>query len=919
MTFSQPFWLLLLIPLIFLIRAWPGPGRVMTTFRCLSLLFLLLALSSPGILLEKQKGTVIVVVDRSKSMPVDHNIPEIFTLLQSSRPQGSNLGVVSFGQSAIPEKYPSEEDFAGFNQDPGGDGSNLSLALDQALGLIPQDHGGRILVLSDGQWTGVNPLNTAREAAARGLGIDYRYISQDHGDDLAIERIEAPETVGPAQGFMIHAWVQAPFQEDVNYQLRRGNHILARGTRQLEKGQNRLVFRDLAEGPGVLGYELTVNPVNRPLDLLPENNRARFLVGVKGPKPLLLISPKPQSSLAALLLKRGLALDAKTPDQFSWTLDQLSGYSGLILENTPAQAIGYVGMTVLAGWIEEAGAGLFMTGGQNSFGPGGYFGSPLDPLLPVSMELRQEHRKLSLAMVIALDRSGSMGAIADGGRSKMELANLASAQALDLLSPFDEFGHLAVDSMAHEIVPLRKLDKPKQVRNLIMRVDSGGGGIYVFEALSNAARMLTEATAGTRHILLFADAADAEEPGAYKALLEKCSAGGITVSVVGLGSPTDPDAMLLTEIAKLGGGNIYFTNQAQDLPRIFAQDTFIVSRSTFIDETVATQIMPGMLAITSQPFQSSPKIDGYNLCYLRDGADLAMVSLDSYSAPLTAYHFVGSGRVAGYMGEAGGQYSQGLNAWSETGAFLTSLARWTAGQGSGLPGNSLLTQTLIDGSLQITLHLDPEREKDPFSGLPTVSLLRGAEGKTPEKERLGMTWNSADSLQATVTLRGEETVLPTVQYSQEGAWSLTPSRLPYSPEYQPRDPSKGKETLAELAQIGNGRGGGELAGIWDALPKRQETQSLTTPLLLAALLCLLLEVLERRTSVVTLILGRRFAGFGKSLKGSRNKSPTKVKPGGRHKPAEPKGVEEEPPPVPASGLQSAFNQARDRARSKTRR
>ena len=39
-----------------------------------------------------------------------------------------------------------------------------------------------------------------------------------------------------------------------------------------------------------------------------------------------------------------------------------------------------------------------MAGGKFSFGSGGYFESPIDPLLPVSMELREDHRTLSVAM-----------------------------------------------------------------------------------------------------------------------------------------------------------------------------------------------------------------------------------------------------------------------------------------------------------------------------------------------------------------------------------------------------------------------------------------------------------------------------------------------------------------------------------------
>ena len=66
------------------------------------------------------------------------------------------------------------------------------------------------------------------------------------------------------------------------------------------------------------------------------------------------------------------------------------------------------GMETLASWVENTGSGLAMTGGQKSYGPGGYFKSPLERVMPISMEMRKEHRKMSVAVVVALDRSGSM-------------------------------------------------------------------------------------------------------------------------------------------------------------------------------------------------------------------------------------------------------------------------------------------------------------------------------------------------------------------------------------------------------------------------------------------------------------------------------------------------------------------------------
>src|SRR5262249_42659220 len=155
----------------------------------------------------------------------------------------------------------------------------------------------------------------------------------------------------------------------------------------------------------------------------------------EGLRPLLLVTSSQNSGLARLIESGGMKVETEAPQNFDWSIERLAQYSGVVIENVSADKITKRGMESIAAWVAETGAGLMMTGGRHAYGPGGYFKSPLEPLMPVSMELRQEHRKLALAMVVAMDRSGSMSAPAGGGRTKMDLANLAAVQVLDLLSP----------------------------------------------------------------------------------------------------------------------------------------------------------------------------------------------------------------------------------------------------------------------------------------------------------------------------------------------------------------------------------------------------------------------------------------------------------------------------------------------------
>ena len=158
-------------------------------------------------------------------------------------------------------------------------------------------------------------------------------------------------------------------------------------------------------------------------DAFPENNTARVLVEVRGRKPILLVSNfGADSGLAKLMVKGGMTLVARRPNQCPWTLADLSRWSAVVLENVMAGDIGQDGMETLAAWVEETGGGLMMTGGEKSYAPGGYYGSPLEKVLPVSMERRNEIRKLQTAIVVDLARSGSMSMPVYGVKSKMALA-----------------------------------------------------------------------------------------------------------------------------------------------------------------------------------------------------------------------------------------------------------------------------------------------------------------------------------------------------------------------------------------------------------------------------------------------------------------------------------------------------------------
>ena len=920
MNFIQPLWLLLIIPAALLIWIFALPNRSMRTLRILTYLAVILAIAGVRIKLPGSDGITVIVADRSASMPrdADQSQKEIIKLITAEMSSQHQLAVISFAGEAAIEQPPVHSTFSGFQHKLNPHNSALNNALDLAQQLIPHNTPGKILLLSDGLWSGKDPSTAALRCAGRNISIDYRPMHRPTAGDLHIHQISAPRSVPVNQGFYINAWIGVPSRSSVHYELTRNNQIISSGSRRFTRGIHKLTFRDKPTRSQTADYLLSITS-DQP-DPLPENNSARFLVSSKGRPSILLLSETPNNGFEKLLSNSGLTINIVPPSPAALELTSLAGMRGVILENVPASKLSQRGMQNLRQWLEIGGRGLLITGGKQSFGAGGYFKSPLDPILPVSMELRKEHRKFAMAIVVVLDRSGSMTAPVAGGKTKMDLANMGTAQVLDLMSDMDELGVIAVDSAPHQIVNLCSAADARSQRGKILNIESMGGGIYVYEGLKAAVRMLNGAQAETRHIILFADAADAEEPGSYKQLLAECRQNKITCSVVALGNHFDSDALLLEDIAKEGGGRSLFTTDPSALPRLFAQDTFAVARSTFLDEPVPFKQTAGYALISgSRSNRESLTLGGYNLCYLRNGAFLAAQTLDEYRAPIIAGWNAGSGRVVAYTGEIDGKYTGAIASWKEYGKMLTSLTRWSAGEFNPLPNGMALRSHIKDGLCRIELWLDPERKSTTLSTPPTVQLLRNTADAPATRSEIPMQWQHADLLTAETLLQGSEVVLPVVSIPGHPPHPLPPVTLPYSAEYNPQQSGKGIETLKNIASMTGGTERLRLDGIWDTLPPRATFKSLQPWMLLLSIILFLLEIIIRRGA-----LPKRFQPKNRPLKTPQPttpvaKPPLTPNPCEQSEPLTPTPHPAQPEESESTPTSSALKKAATRSKERLRR
>lgn len=757
---------------------------------------LTLALARPELRLRSAGSDVVVIVDRSKSMPPrsEAAAEEIIRLLEPQRRAGDRLGVISFGRDPRVEMPLSADTrFGGFTAAIDGEASNLSAALDAAADLIPPERSGRVVVLSDGRATGLDARAASRRLQARGIPVDTRFLGRDEAAlDVAVTSLVVPPSVAAKEPFLLTATLKASAPAKVNLVLSRNGKPLVKTQRELAAGPTVLTFRDLVETPGLASYELRAEA---PQDGVVENDVGRAVVRVEGPPRVLLLTDKPNGTLARALTEANLELEVKAPGPL--TMEALDGVGAIVLEDVEAGRLSENGLHVVAQFVKEAGGGLVMTGGRHSFGEGGYRKSPVEDVLPVSLEVREEQRKAAVAISIIMDCSCSMGARVPDGRTKMELAAEGVVGALQLLNPRDEASVHMVDTVPHEIFPMSPVSEGLPL-DKVARGFSGGGGIFVGVGLRTAKKEVLKSNKPTRHVLLFSDAADSEEPDDYQKTIAELVGESVTVSVIGMGSRGDSDAKLLEEVARRGNGRIYFAEDVTSLPRIFSQETIAVARSTFVETPVATVLGPDLAQLGKLPTATAPGIGGYNLTYLRPQASVGFRSDDENKSPIVSFWPRGTGRAAAITAEVDGKYTGELRAWAGQRALLEQAVRWVMPP-LATQLDAVARASLVGNDLHVTLDFDPNAP--PPTGTPTLVLLSGDARVKPLE--LPMRWEDEDRVGAHWVLAGSGTWHPVVKLGDR-IFRAPPVTLPWAPEFEPAPAKEGKDLLAAVAKAGGG-------------------------------------------------------------------------------------------------------------------
>ncbi|MDY7077641.1 MAG: VWA domain-containing protein [Chloroflexota bacterium] len=817
-SFSSPIvlWaLLIFLPLLALpllgrdLRSALRRSRFVILLRLLIGLGLILSLSGARLVRPVDDLAVVFVLDLSDSVPAAEQERARLFIREAvaGMPAGGQAAIVAFGEDALVERLASEErDLPPITSAPHPGRTNVAAALRLGLALFPEDSQKRLVLLSDGLENAGDGLAQADLAAARGVEIAALPLLAPPAEQEAyLTGLDSPATVRQGQSFAVTAIIESTLAQEATLHLLGDSQLLASKTVSLQPGSNRVQLSLTAEETGFRRYRAELLPA---LDTLPQNNLASGFTVVYGPPRVLVVEGDPGEAdeLRQALTSASVEATVVAPEALPADLATLSGYDAIALVNVPAEALPDDVMDVLPVYVRELGRGLVMVGGGQGYGAGGYLRTPLEKALPVDMDVRSRTKEPNVALVLAVDKSGSMGRChcndpdarpgeynpVESGLPKVDIAKDAILEASNVLGPLDYLGVVAFDENALWALRLQQLVDATTLQNAVGSIQAEGQ-TNIFAGLTQAEGSLLETEARVKHIILLTDGWS--HSGDYTEMTARLAEEGITLSVVAAGSGS---AEYLRGLAEAGGGRYYPAPTIQDVPQIFLKETIEAVGSYIIEEPFyplpagTTPILRGLDPMTLPPLL------GYNGTTPKTTAHVGLVS--PRGDPVLAQWQYGLGRAVAWTSDLKGQWATDWVAWERFNSFAAQLVGWTLPE----PADEHVQVDLRLEDAGVHFRVDStDEDGQPRDLLATEVTLIGPElsSETVELEQ-----TAAGRYEGSTSIAEPGTYL--VQIVQRDAGGQPVARqtaglvVPYSPEY--KRSGQGGALLGELVRVTGG-------------------------------------------------------------------------------------------------------------------
>jgi uncharacterized membrane protein len=537
-------------------------------------------------------------------------------------------------------------------------GTNIAAALEVARAAIPPSHVPRLVLLSDGNQTKDDALRTA----LRGDVPIYTVpLSTSKEPEVQVSAVNVPPQIRDGEPFYVEVVIDSNHADEGEIEVFRGAHRVISEKVKIKPGPNTFRFKQQITGERMAEYTARIKGFQ---DKLLDNNSAKGLVFSSG-KPRVLVvdtDPKQARHLAFALEQEGIKVDIRPAQGIPDTLSDLQNYELLVLSNVPATAMTTRQMNNIRTYVQDLGGGLVMVGGDQSFGLGGYYKTTIEEILPVRSDFEKEKEKPSLAMVLVIDKSGSMGGV------KMEMAKDAAKAAVELLGPKDKVGVIAFDADLFWVAEVQSAANKAQIIDKISGIEAGGGTIMgpPMEAAYDALR---DTPAKLKHVIILTDGVS--EPADFEGITQNMAQAKQTCTTVAVGD--DCDFKLLQDIARIGNGRYYHAEDPTNVPQIFAKETVTASKSAINEQPFTPVVTRPSQVIADIKFDDAPFLLGYVTTRPKPTSEQILTT--EKGDPLLSWWRYGLGMSVAFTSDAKSRWSAEWLSWQGYSKFWAQVIR----------------------------------------------------------------------------------------------------------------------------------------------------------------------------------------------------------------------------------------------------
>ncbi|MDP4094689.1 MAG: VWA domain-containing protein [Bacillota bacterium] len=747
--------------------------------------FILLALCIAGLGIKKVSSSTstLFLYDGSDSTSKSANQMEDFIKNAiKHRNNSDKVGIINFGGNSSIEMTPTAKpQFSSIQTKVNANFTNMEQALQTSSAIIPAGDRKRIVLISDGAENTGDALKEIKQLKHRNFTVDIFPVKTASGNEVQLKGVVLPENLHLKEKFEIGVNIKSTVKTGATLKLYTDRQLVSEKRVEIQAGENNFAFSDTAQKGGLVTYTAVIEPDT---DTIMKNNTASAFSYIEDIPQILVVQDEDKAASELVkMLGNDVRIKTLNPEAVPKTADELQKYDAFIISNVSADKLDDRFLTSLETCIKYQGKGLLVTGGENSYAPGGYYKTELEKVLPVNMDIKPKQELPNLGLVLVIDKSGSMSE-GQYGVSKVELAKEAAIRATEVLRPDDMIGVIGFDSALQWVVKLQKPNDLKAIQDSIGTIRADGG-TQIIPPLQEAYLALKNSNTKLKHIILLTDGQ--AEKGGYDQLMDDINKAGITLSTVAVGR--EADAELLQNLSIGGGGRFYKTDVFSDIPKIFAKETFLAGKTYLNNRTFTptltsySDILKGITAV--------PSLDGYVGTTAKSTASVIFTS-DRDDPVLAAWQY-GLGRTVAWTPDVKGMWTSSWLGWNQGPQFWKNLVSWIIQKRNN--DEYTIKGGISNGTGYVELNLPPEGRN---SDEKIQSIMISPSGKEVKTELTptspGVYRGSFGSDETGVYLADISIFKGDVPVKNIS----TGISIPYSPEYDipSRDPGLFLEKLA---------------------------------------------------------------------------------------------------------------------------